>query len=291
MKSRERFVLWDISGHAGSSCRADTPAGAAVRWSVCPEDLILTLRQSPAAISLSKRQRTNVAYLSIAFASFCGLLAGFFHPLEPGFWVPHLRADLHDKQTASRASRIFVAAVGQALTTSFVALLVTVLAFATIAFADRYTPLLGGGLVCIFAAFQFVRGKKSDPVDSGKIKELLHVVGAGSGRDPFGTYEKTGWGTVQSAVFSPGFVISPFFLAAAASGLPSVTNAFPVVITYILGNALGTFFAVRGIQAKVAGVDKRTSPPDDAPNRVAGQRKTLTAFAMFASGILAMLSG
>ncbi|HRS95115.1 MAG TPA: hypothetical protein P5179_07585 [Candidatus Latescibacteria bacterium] len=232
-----------------------------------------------------------MAYLSIAFASFCGLLAGFFNPLEPGFWVPHLRSELHDKKTAGRASRILVAAVGQALTTSFVALLVTVLAFATIAFADQYTPLLGGGLVCVFAVFQFVRRRTGAPVDSGKIKELLHSIAAGSGRDPFGACEKTGWGTVQSAVFSPGFVLSPFFLAAAASGLPSVTNAFSVVIAYVLGNALGAFFALRGIQAKIAGADKKTSPSDDVPNRVADQRKALTAFATFVSGILAMLSG
>lgn len=232
-----------------------------------------------------------MANFSIVFASFCALFVGFLVPVQPTFWAPHLRAELRSRRSDQRALRLLSASLGQALTTSLVALLVTILAFATIAVADASTPVWAGSLVCAIAVFHFVRRKAAERADPDKLRGLLDANRAGQGKDPFGPHEKSPWETVRATVFAPGFAVSPFFLAAAGSGLPSVTNGLPVVLAFVVGGFLGALAAARGLRAKLTGGRAREANPRDEGRWSGEKAQIVAAGLMFVSGVLTAISG
>lgn len=232
-----------------------------------------------------------MAYLSIVFASFCALFVGFLVPVQPTFWAPHLRSELRHRRSDQRALRLVSASLGQALTTSLVALLVTILVFAIIGFEDASTPVWAGTLVCAIAVFHFARRKAAERADPDKLRGILDATRAGQGKDPFGPYEKSPWETVRAAVFSPGFVVSPFFLAAAGSGLLSVTHALPVVLAFVVGGTLGALAAARGLRAKLTGGKAGEANPRDEGRWSGEKAQIVTAALMFVSGVLTAISG
>jgi hypothetical protein len=232
-----------------------------------------------------------VDILVIIFSAASALAAGLFTPLLPDFWVPHLRSEILARESRHRAARIIVSAVGQAFTTSLVSLIVTIVLFSVLTIAGDGMSLWAGILVCGMAVAHYVRHRNSGE-DAAKLESLCQANAARWGSDPYGDYDRSPWETAQNAVFAPAFLLTPFFFAAAGSGLPSVDNGFPTAVTYLVGSLIGSLVVVRGLAQKTRIESKSGSPPIDAPQ--SGALRLIPAYiaaAMFVAGVLTAFSG
>ena len=176
--------------------------------------------------------------------------------LQPETWVPFYRAELARKNNRKRTiAGLFIGLTGQAATTGAVALFMTILILSVVAAADEWVYLWAGVAVMVLSLVFFVRSVRYHPLHWTNAAELLAAIASGSAGagDPYGKLEQSTGQIIRSAIFSPRFILTPMFLAAASGGGPSIENALPVIIAYFLFSIAGLAWLVKVIEEGVAG--------------------------------------
>lgn len=199
--------------------------------------------------------------ISLVLAVIVAAIAGFLSAVRPEQWMPFYRAGIHTRSSKSNVMvTLFAGRMLQAVGSSFVGLLTTVFAYGIIGFSENYMAVWGGILTALLASVFFNRQRHSASYEPNRVDQLVKYASriGTSPRprpvdDPFGEFSGTIGASLQHAVFSPGFVVSPMFLAAAVSGLPSVTNAFSVVIVFTIAVIIGLVWSTQLINAGTLG--------------------------------------
>jgi len=189
----------------------------------------------------------------VLLAAIVAAIAGFLSAIRPEQWMPFYRAGISARTSRSNANTaLYIGRTGQAIGTCLVGLLTTIFALGIFGFADNRIGLWGGILVATMSIVFFVRQRRSSAYDKDRtasLAELARKMNANPrprpADDPFGSYSGTLGATLQHAILSPGFVVSPMFLAAAVSGLPHISNAVSVVTVFLVFTIIGLVWSTR----------------------------------------------
>ncbi len=197
--------------------------------------------------------------IPILLAAIVAAIAGFLSAIRPEQWMPFYRAGISARTSRSNViTTLYIGRIGQAIGTCLVGLLTTIFALGIFGFADNRIGFWGGVLVAVMSIVFFVRQRRSSAYDKDRTASLAEIAGRLNANprprpadDPFGSYSGTLGVTLQHAVLSPGFVVSPMFLAAAVSGLPHVSNAVSVVIVFVAATIIGLIWSTRLVNSGV----------------------------------------
>ena len=201
--------------------------------------------------------------ISIAFATFLAVILGFLSGLHPRLWVSFYRAELVNGGSRRDTQVGFLlGGTGQSLTSAVLGLLIATLTLSIVAAADSSTQMWTGVAVIVYSLVFVHRAVRPDEDDWPLAADLLTTVSSAeemppaarrAARSKFGPFEHTLAQVARQTAFSPTFVLSPLFVAAAGSGLPNVWNSVPVIAAYAVSVLLGQIWFARGADAGSVG--------------------------------------